>query len=275
MADFNADSKLDFAAVSDYGNYLSVQMGNGDGTFGGGYSNFGSGAPSSVVAADLNSDGKVDLATASSDSVRVFLGDGLGSFSSPQSYGYPQARTQSSWPRLISIATAAMDLITANTSGTLSVLLGTGTGVFQPPVSTAVVSTPSMLVVGLAVGDFNRDGWMDATYANYASNNVSVLLNDGVWPAPGSPSISINDETLTEGNTGTRAAAFTVTLSSASSQAGHGLLFHRQRQRHRWSRLPVRDRYPDLRPRRDEQDHHRRWSTATGSASRTRRSSSI
>src|SRR5207253_10021266 len=42
----------------------------------------------------------------------------------------------------------------------------------------------------------------------------------GVWtsPPPPPPSIAIGDVTITEGNTGTRAAVFTVTLSAAASQ---------------------------------------------------------
>jgi hypothetical protein len=59
---------------------------------------------------------------------------------------------------------------------------------------------------------------MDAVTANNASYNASVLLNDGIWSAPNSPSISVKDATITEGNTGTTSASFTVTLSAASSQ---------------------------------------------------------
>ena len=70
----------------------------------------------------------------------------------------------------------------------------------------------------MAVGDFNGDGRPDVASANSGSNNVSVLLNDGIWPALDAPSITINDVTVTEGNTGTTAATFTVSLSAASSQ---------------------------------------------------------
>src|SRR5262249_51490919 len=42
-----------------------------------------------------------------------------------------------------------------------------------------------------AVGDVNRDGFLDLVVANSGSTNVSVLLNDGVWGglAPGSPAL--------------------------------------------------------------------------------------
>ena len=107
-----------------------------------------------------------------------------------------------------------LDLVTANCGSSVSVLLGDGTGSFKPPVSVAV----GACAVGVAVGDFNGDGRPDVATANAGSNNVSVLLNDGTWPAPDAPSISVNDVTVTEGNTGTTAATFTVSLSAAYGQ---------------------------------------------------------
>jgi hypothetical protein len=73
-------------------------------------------------------------------------------------------------------------------------------------------------LVSVATGDFNGDGRPDVASANSSSNNVSVLLNDGNWPALSAPSITINNVTVTEGNLGTTAATFTVSLSAASSQ---------------------------------------------------------
>jgi hypothetical protein len=62
------------------------------------------------------------------------------------------------------------------------------------------------------VADFNSDGRPDAALT-FTPNNVRVLLNDGLWPPDHAPSVSIRDATVTEGNTGTVNAAFTVTLS--------------------------------------------------------------
>src|SRR5262249_23237777 len=45
----------------------------------------------------------------------------------------------------------------------------------------------------------------------------SVLLNDGSWSPDDPPSVSIRDATVTEGNTGTASATFTLTLSKASN----------------------------------------------------------
>ena len=53
-----------------------------------------------------------------------------------------------------------------------------------------------------------------------AYQDVHVTLNDGIWTAPPSPlpSITITDVTVAEGNIGTRAATFAVTLSAAYGQ---------------------------------------------------------
>jgi hypothetical protein len=216
VADFNSDGNLDIASVTDYG-YIFVSLGTGTGSFNYWDYYYNQGAtPFAVAAADLNNDGTLDLVTANnySDTASVLLGNGNGTFGSPQLF------TAGSSPS--SVATAdfngddALDLITTDSySGTVSVLLGTGDGSLKPPVNAVVGSTPW----GVAVGDFNGDGRMDAASANNSSHNVSVLFNDGTWPALNSPSLSINDVTVTEGNTGTVNATFTVSLSAASSQA--------------------------------------------------------
>jgi len=52
-----------------------------------------------------------------------------------------------------------------------------------------------------------------------AVNAVLVAMNDGNWVAPPRPvEISVADTTVTEGNTGTSNAVFTVTLSEPSPQ---------------------------------------------------------
>src|SRR5262249_61328020 len=65
-------------------------------------------------------------------------------------------------------------------SGTVRVLLGNGDGTFQ--------TTHVSYAAGgdfVALGDFNGDGFPDAVTANFSSNDVSILLNDGAWTGPG------------------------------------------------------------------------------------------
>ena len=89
-------------------------------------------APHSEAAADLNGDGKVDLAVASyaTDSVAIFAGNGAGGFAAPISVAAGDGP--------LSLAVADLnrdghaDLAVANSeSDNLSILLGNGSGSFQ------------------------------------------------------------------------------------------------------------------------------------------------
>lgn len=107
-----------------------------------------------------------------------------------------------------------LDVLTS-ASGTVILLLGNGNGALTYAAAYPIGSSPSAVVVG----DFNGDGRPDVAAANLNSNTISVLLNDGGPWTPPPPSVQINDVTVTEGNTGTVAATFTVTLSASSTQS--------------------------------------------------------
>jgi hypothetical protein len=169
---------------------VSVLLGNGDGTFAAARSFAAGSRPSSVAVADVNGDGLLDLAVANnifgSGTVSVLLGNGDGTFAAARSFA------AGSRPYSVAVGDVngdgLLDLAVANyvSSGTVSVLLGNGDGTFRTThISYVAGGSPS----SVAVGDFNGDGWLDAVTANYGSNDVSILLNDGVWnggsPGPG------------------------------------------------------------------------------------------
>jgi hypothetical protein len=111
-----------------------------------------------------------------------------------------------------------LDAVTSDAdTGTVSLMMGNGNGSLTYVGAYAVGASPSAVVVG----DFNGDGRPDVAAANAGSNTVSVLLNDGTWPPlpPPPPMVRIHDATVMEGNTGTVAANFTFTLSTASTKA--------------------------------------------------------
>jgi hypothetical protein len=100
--------------------------------------------------------------------------------------------------------------------GAVDVFRNKGDGTFEFPgrYSTGVLYG----AIEIVVADLNGDPGLDLVTANYANASVSVLLNtNGVDPPPPPPSMSIDDVTIAEGNTGTRSAIFTVALSSAAA----------------------------------------------------------
>jgi hypothetical protein len=189
VGDFNGDGLLDLAVANEgtWPNFrdgsVSVLLGNGDGTFQTAR-NFPAGiAPWSVAVGDFNGDGNQDLAVANfgSNNVSILLGNGDGSF---QQVNYAAGSS----PRSVAVGDfdgdGLPDLAVASASGTVRVLLGNGDGSFQTThVSYVAGGFPS----SAAVADFDGDGFPDLAVANSNSNDVSVLLNDGIWRGPSPP----------------------------------------------------------------------------------------
>jgi hypothetical protein len=194
VGDFNEDGIADVAVANAGGNTVTVLLGNGSGGFtpapG---SPFAVGAyPYSLAVGDFNGDGVADLATANyhSNNVTVLLGNGSGGFTAAT--GSPFAA--GALPLSVAVADfngdGMADIATANyVDGTVTVLLGNGSGGFTPAAGSPVATgrAPTSLVVG----DFNRDGIPDiATSDDYLTGTVTVLLGNGsggFTAATGSP----------------------------------------------------------------------------------------
>ena len=193
-----------------------MTLGNGDGTFTG----LGSGgynSPASLIG-DFNGDNRLDVARLGN----VQLGNGDGSFQPPQTYSYPAGAGLSGVgdfngdgrPDLVTTYPGTWDAASGQYVGTayVSVLLSNGNGTFQAGRDFSAGAGP----YSLAVADFNGDARSDLAVGLQSSGAIAVLLNDGNWSAV--PSITISDTAFAEGNIGTTAATFSVTLSAASSQ---------------------------------------------------------
>jgi FG-GAP-like repeat/Cep192 domain 4/Abnormal spindle-like microcephaly-assoc'd, ASPM-SPD-2-Hydin len=175
VGDFNGDGILDVAFSGD--STLGIFLGNGDGTFRflttvaatGDYTD-------SIMAADLNGDGKLDLATVNpqSDDVEVFLGNGDGTFD-----GVAQYSTGGSDSVALGLGDfnrdGKIDLVAGSLGGTVSILFGNGEGGFAAPVQYQV----GFQVDFVTAADLNGDGALDLVAANAGATTISVLLGNG------------------------------------------------------------------------------------------------
>jgi serine protease len=174
IADFNGDSLPDLVTAAASG-AVSLLTGLGDGTFDAPvlvtpHLEF----PYDVKAADLNSDGALDLVVANhnQNQVSVMLGDGLGQFSPP--LGYATGNSPNSVAIGDLTGDGVPDVVTSDLfGGTLSVLAGIRGGSLASPEFHAAGSLPRQV----ALADLDRDGHLDAAVVNAGSSDASVLMN--------------------------------------------------------------------------------------------------
>lgn len=209
VGDFNKDGNVDIAVTN--GNCtphkdgpicspstVSILLGNGDGTFQPHF-DYGVGTlPSSLLAADLDGDGKLDLAVSnvSDSTVSILLGKGNGTFQPQVVYA---TTVQFSWASVVLgdfNGDGKLDLA-VSCGAHVSVLPGNGDGTFKTHIDSGPGGT------SLAAGDFNGDGKLDivvATGADPAARGLSnVLLGNGdgtfvlTSQYPGGASLSVSD----------------------------------------------------------------------------------
>jgi hypothetical protein len=184
-ADVNRDGKLDLVTGNwayDFlvqGNTLTVLTNNGDGTFTLSATLSVGLSPSTVIAADIDGDGNLDLISANVDdnTLTVLTNDGTGNFT--------QSVTLSvgSGPHAVVSADVNgdgyLDLISANTfENTLSILRNNGHGSFKYAATYSVGNGPWDVVAA----DMNGDGKVDLISADSGEgggNTLTVLTNNG------------------------------------------------------------------------------------------------
>ncbi|HTU41221.1 MAG TPA: VCBS repeat-containing protein [Candidatus Aquilonibacter sp.] len=167
VGDFDGDGKLDVAVP---GTVIAVLLGNGNGTVGpeadypgGGHLGLG------AAVADLNGDGKLDIITSGT---AVLLGNGNGTFTlgtTVPAEGFNVEIADFNGDGKLDVATVGQGVTTGQM---LTMLLGTGTGTFEPALT-------FNLPVGsfyMGIADFNNDGLMDFAVGGTADNSQSTAV---------------------------------------------------------------------------------------------------
>jgi hypothetical protein len=138
------------------------------------------------IAADLNGDGKVDLAGAGANVVSVMLGNGNGTFGAKTDFrvaAAPQAVAAGDFN-----SDGKVDLVATlnDPQSSLALLTGTGTGTFNPPIyfpNTSGFDSPA-----IAATDLNSDGKLDLVVMHNigcytapctAADSITILLGNG------------------------------------------------------------------------------------------------
>ncbi|MGW4649837.1 FG-GAP-like repeat-containing protein [Kitasatospora sp. NPDC004289] len=195
IRDLNGDGHQDVVSQDSRGNVALVWLGDGSGVLGTGakaqlnpvpgcdttgdnpcVARF----PTDVAVGDFDGNGTPDLATSNANTanVSVVLGNGDGTFGTAAQSALGGGANPQGIAAADLDADGRLDLVTANSStGTLSVLLGDGSGGFG---AASGVASGVTLPSEVRLADVNADGRADAVVVAPGSpGRVAVLLGDG------------------------------------------------------------------------------------------------
>jgi subtilisin-like proprotein convertase family protein len=179
VGDFDSNQKPDLVVTNQASNNVSVLLNDGSGGFANQTLLTAGSSPYAVAVSNFNGDTNQDLAVinSASNNVSIFLGNGNGTFSTATNF------TVGASPISVAVGDfnndAKQDLAVANFggffSGTVSILLGNGTGGFSAPTTLRTRTQPSYV----AIGNFNSDNLPDLAVATFGSNSVAIFSNTG------------------------------------------------------------------------------------------------
>jgi hypothetical protein len=146
------------------------------------------GGPEDIRVSDLDGDGKPDVVVANhtAGSISVFKNTSFSGNLNITNFTRKDF-TSGTGATFISVADldndGKQDVIVANQGeNTLSIFKNISTSgniLFNSPVKIATPSTP----IGIGVGDFDNNGWLDIVSVNYGNGTLSIFTNKGIFNA--------------------------------------------------------------------------------------------
>jgi len=131
-------------------------------------------APLAIAAADFNGDGAMDLAVANAESqtISIFLGSGVGTFSAAPTITLPSGCQAAYLTSGDFTGAAGPDLLAVCALGPIVVVPNTGHGTFGVPIVTTLpapawVGNLMFGYVHPAIADFNGDGHLDVAVPTF------------------------------------------------------------------------------------------------------------
>lgn len=194
--DFNGDGIPDVAYSNSLAGAIGVRLGNGDGTLGAEINyqsdSDNNGFPRSLAVADLNGDGKLDVAVVHDyGHLGILLGNGDGTFPSVPTHIYDIDSTLNTYPYSSGAYSVAIgdfnadgyaDIAVGTAEGTIYILLGNGDGSFQTPTMLSNFSTTdggTVYITSLTARDMNGDGNLDLVFTHGFNAVIRVMLGNG------------------------------------------------------------------------------------------------
>jgi FG-GAP-like repeat/Bacterial Ig-like domain (group 3)/Abnormal spindle-like microcephaly-assoc'd, ASPM-SPD-2-Hydin len=178
--DFNGDGIPDFVTPNyfEFGGSPTIFLGKGDGTFTFKPTSFTLDYfPTSVLVADFNGDGVLDLAFSDLNGVEIALGNGDGTFTETSASPIPVPSELYSLKAGDFNHDGKIDIAGIDEYNDRMVLLiGAGDGTFTVTATTPAVSQIFLGPFAIVAADFNGDGVPDLAMLTKNVNTASILL---------------------------------------------------------------------------------------------------